>query len=155
MSKRKQELKRCISAVSLRGLAACLLAFPLAASADGLDVTDARMRVLPGDTPAAGYFRLGNTSDNTVVLVGARSDAFGRVELHRSMNKDGMASMAPVSRLEVAPGEELTFAPQGYHLMLMAPVGTLSVGDEVGITLEFEQREPLVVDFEAVPPTAM
>ncbi|SEM25870.1 copper chaperone PCu(A)C [Halomonas caseinilytica] len=155
MANGKRKLKRWISAASLGGLAACLLAFPLAASADGLDVTDARMRVLPGDMPAAGYFRLDNTSDKRVVLVGAKSDAFEKVELHRSMNKDGMASMESVSRLEVAPDEHIEFAPQGYHLMLMKPTGALSAGDEVEITLEFERHDPLTVDFEAVPPTSM
>lgn len=151
----KRELKRRISAASLGSLAACLLMVPLGASAEELDAMEARMRLLPGNTPAAGYFRLDNTGDETVVLVGAQSEAFGSIELHRSMSQDGMASMEPVSRLEVAPGEELTFAPQGYHLMLMAPSGTLSVGDEVEIALEFERRESLTVDFEAVSPTSM
>ena len=128
---------------------------PLSAQAADLEVSDARMRVLPGDTPAAGYFRLDNNGSRTVVLVGAESEAFGRVELHRSMSDEGMASMEAVDRLEVPAGEPIEFAPQGYHLMLMQAVGEIAVGDRVEITLQFEQRESLSVEFEAVPPTSM
>ncbi|MDL4864461.1 copper chaperone PCu(A)C [Halomonas elongata] len=155
MTNIKRELKRRISAVSLGSLAACLLLAPLGASAEDLEVTDARMRLLPGDMPAAGYFRLHNRSEQPVVLVRAQSDAFGSIEMHRSMNHDGMASMEAVPRLELSPDEHIEFAPQGYHLMLMDQVGSLSVGDSVDITLEFEQRDPLTVGFKAVSPTSM
>ncbi|GED22776.1 hypothetical protein HHA01_17530 [Halomonas halmophila] len=126
---------------------------PLSAQAAELEVSDARVRVLPGDTPAAGYFQLDNNGARAVVLVGADSQAFGRVELHRSMSHEGMASMQAVDQIEVAAGGSIEFAPQGYHLMLMQPAGDIAVGDPVEITLRFEQRESLSVEFEAVPPT--
>nr|WP_298377564.1 copper chaperone PCu(A)C [uncultured Halomonas sp.] len=120
-----------------------------------LEVKDARLRALPGDLPAAGYFTFDNTSDKSVVLVGAQSDAFGMVEMHRSTNEDGMAGMESISQLEVAPGKSLEFAPKGYHLMLMQPKQPLSVGDEVSVELEFEDDRRLSVDFEVVSPASM
>ncbi|MCW4151781.1 copper chaperone PCu(A)C [Halomonas sp. 18H] len=127
----------------------------LNAQAGDLEVSEARMRVLPGEMPAAGYFQLHNGGEGTVVLVGAHSAAFGHVELHRSMSHDGMASMEAVEQVELAAGESIEFAPQGYHLMLMQPAGEVAVGESVEIVLNFEQAEPLSVDFEAVPPTSL
>jgi copper(I)-binding protein len=46
------------------------------------------------------------------------------------------------------------FAPGGYHLMLMKRQQPLAVGDEVDITLEFEDGRRLPVTFRAVSPAS-
>lgn len=63
---------------------------------------NARLRLLPGDLPAAGYFRLSNASGNPAVLVGAESPEFERVTMHQNTQDKGMTSMEPVPRLELA-----------------------------------------------------
>lgn len=132
-----------------------LLLLASVAQASDLEVTNARLSLLPGDMPGAGYFRLHNVGDEPVMLVSADSDAFDSVEMHRSMNEDGMASMHAVSQLEIAPGEALEFAPRGYHLMFMKRTRPLAVGDQVEVVLEFDGEEPLPVTFDVVSPASM
>ena len=111
----------------------CSLAF---AAPQG-DVSNARIRLLPGDLPLAGYFDLMNRGDQTLVLVGATSIAFKMVHMHRSMEHNGISTMAPVGRLEIKPGATVHFAPGGYHLMLMQAVSPLKVGETVPVALQF------------------
>ncbi len=134
-----------------------LLLFAFSATVWGADlkVTDARLRLLPGDLPAAGYFSLSNTSGGDVVLIGAESPAFERVTVHQSTQDKGMTSMKPVPQLELAPGDAVEFAPGGYHLMLMERRGPIALGDEVTVTLLFEDGQSLPVVFQAVSATAL
>lgn len=116
------------------------------------EITDARLSLLPGDLPGAGYFTVTNTSDEPMVLVGAESDAFHMTEMHVSKNEEGVASMHAVDEVEVAPGEDFSFAPQGYHLMFMHRTASLAEGDEVEVLLHFEDQQPLPVTFTVVAP---
>ncbi|ALM52978.1 copper chaperone PCu(A)C [Halomonas huangheensis] len=125
------------------------------AHAQDLEVTDAQLRLLPGDLPAAGYFTLHNAGSDAVTLSGAESAAFAMTHMHLSTEEDGMASMKSVDQLEVATDETLEFAPGGYHLMFMKRQQPLEVGDEVEVTLQFEDQPPLPVTFEVVSPASM
>ncbi|WP_336368557.1 copper chaperone PCu(A)C [Marinobacter sp. C2H3] len=132
-----------------------LALLPSLALAAGIEVSDARIRLLPGDTPGAGYFRLHNGTEEPVRLTGARSNAYLHIMLHESMQKDGMASMHAVPSLEIAPGAGVELKPGGYHLMMMQRQAPLSIGDEVPVTLEFDGRDALPVMFKVVSPAAM
>ncbi|MDN3521129.1 copper chaperone PCu(A)C [Halomonas ramblicola] len=129
--------------------------FSSTALAADLEVENPRLRLLPGDLPAAGYYGLRNTSDETMVLVGAQSPAFARVMLHRSVEDDGQVQMRHVPRLVIESGDSVDFAPGGYHLMLMERSRPLAVGDEVTVTLEFEDGRRLPVAFRAVSPASL
>jgi len=48
-----------------------------------LKVSEAKLRLLPGNLPAAGYFTLTNTGNQPVVLTGAQSPAFAQVMMPR------------------------------------------------------------------------
>ncbi|SDO02255.1 copper chaperone PCu(A)C [Vreelandella arcis] len=120
-----------------------------------VQVTDARVSLLPGEQPGAGYFQLYNAGDEAVVLVGAESDAFESVELHVSSNQDGMAHMQAVEQVEIAPGERFAFAPKGHHLMLIGREKALKVGDEVDVQLEFADDQRLSVTFDVVSPVSL
>ncbi|MCO7246251.1 copper chaperone PCu(A)C [Halomonas sp. Mc5H-6] len=136
------------------GLAVALLT---AGNAYGQDVqvTDARVSLLPGEQPGAGYFQLYNAGDEAVILVGAESDAFENVELHVSSDQDGMAHMHAVEQVEIAPGERFAFAPKGHHLMLIGRQAALEAGDEVDVRLEFSDEQRLSVTFDVVSPAAL
>lgn len=132
-----------------------LLVLSCSAMAAGVEVDDARLRLLPGDLPAAGYFSLNNSRGGPIALVGAESPAFEQVSIHRSMEKEGMTSMVPVPRLNLASGESVEFAPGGYHLMLMKRRSPTAIGDEVSVTLLFEDGLRLPVIFQAVSPASL
>ncbi|HCR97121.1 MULTISPECIES: copper chaperone PCu(A)C [Halomonas] len=125
------------------------------AQAQTLEVSNARLSLLPGNTPGAGYFELYNTGDETVTLVGAQSPAFDSVEIHVSSEHDGMAHMHELTSLEIASGERFEFAPKGHHLMFMRRVEPLNVGDDVDVVLEFSDEQQLPVTFNIVSPASM
>ncbi|QFT86702.1 hypothetical protein FIU88_17290 [Halomonas sp. THAF12] len=130
-----------------------LIATPGTLAAADLQVNEARIRLLPGDLPAAGYFTLTNTSEADITLEGADSPAFGKVMMHRTVNQDGITSMQPVGQLELAAGEQIEFAPGGYHLMLMKRTRPLVVGDDIEVTLIFANGQQQPGTFRTVAPT--
>ncbi|MFG6667978.1 copper chaperone PCu(A)C [Halomonas sp. HNIBRBA4712] len=135
-------------------LGAAMLLGAASAQASDINVSNARLSLLPGDTPGAGYFEIENAGDATITLTGADTDAFESVEMHESMEQDGMAHMHGVESVDIAPGETFSFAPRGHHLMFMERVEALDVGDDVEVTLEFD-GETLPVTFEVVSPTSL
>lgn len=137
----------------LRLSMALLLAVSTAAMAD-LEINEAKLRLLPGDLPAAGYFMLTNKGSKPVTLTGAHSSDFAQAMMHRSSRENGMARMQHVEKIEVASGATLTFASGGYHLMLLQRKRALSLGDQIEVTLLFADGQRLPVTFTAVPPQA-
>ena len=120
---------------------------PVTSAVSTTVVTHARIRLLPGDLPLAGYFDLENHGARPLVLIAASSPDFRKVEIHRSMEEGGMSSMVPVRRLEIRAGTILRFSPGGYHLMLVRRVKPLRIGDTVPVTLKFTGAAPLQVMF--------
>ena len=59
---------------------ALLLTVTAPAMAD-VHVSEAKLRLLPGNLPAAGYFTLTNSGSQTVVLTSARSPIFAKAEI--------------------------------------------------------------------------
>jgi copper(I)-binding protein len=112
-----------------------------------VSVSDARMRWLPGDLPMAGYFVITSHAPGPFRLLGATSPAFGDVMVHRSLEESGVTHMAHVDGVDLNPGQSVAFAPGGYHLMLMGRTQELHVGEEVPVTLRFNDDQTLVVNF--------
>jgi len=122
---------------------------PAAGEEAGVSVRNAWIRESPpGNSMMAAYMELRNNTSRPKVLVAASSSGFQRVMIHRTVLKDGMAGMDHLSQIELAANANLSFAPGGYHLMLMNPKRTLRAGDPVVINLEFRGGLVLPVDFE-------
>ena len=117
------------------------------ANAAGTTISNGWIRRLPGDLPAAGYFTLHNGGDKSVALTGATSPSCGMLMLHKSENMGGMEHMLDVSRVDVAPGETIKFAPGGYHLMCMMPAPALKPGGRASVTLIFADGSKLQSQF--------
>ena len=126
------------------------LAFVPAASEEaGVSVRGSWIREAPpGMTMMAGYMELRNHTSRLQVLVAASSSEFESVMIHRTIVKDGMAGMAHAPQIELVPNASLSFAPGGYHLMLMNPRRLLRAGDPVVINLGFRGGLVLPVTFE-------
>jgi len=121
-----------------------------------IEVDNARVRLVPGGGPMAGYMEIRNHSDDVIRLVGAASPAFGNVMIHRTILSDGRARMQHQSDgVRIVPGDSAVFKPRDLHLMLMQPKGALEVGDQVEIVLRFEGIAPAEwpVAFTIVPVT--
>lgn len=123
--------------------------FGLAQAAGQLMVDNAWIREAPpGASALAGYMTVMNKGDTPRVLVAASSPAFGMVMLHRTVMEGGMAKMVHQEKVIIPAKGSVTFEPNDYHLMLMKPKQTLKAGDQVDITLRFENGDTLVVSHE-------
>ncbi|MBW4437719.1 MAG: copper chaperone PCu(A)C [Pleurocapsa minor GSE-CHR-MK-17-07R] len=81
--------------------------------------------------------RNADTADR--VLTNASSEAAARVSLHStSMSADGVAAMMQVNEIRIPAGEAFAFAPGESHLMLEQVARQLSPGDEIVLTLSFD-----------------
>ncbi|ETX30409.1 copper chaperone PCu(A)C [Roseivivax isoporae] len=94
----------------------------------------------------AGYLTLTNTGTEPDALLAVEAE-LPQVMLHRSETTDGVTSMRHVDRLEIAPGETVTFAPGGLHVMFMGLDGGLAAGDTVPAVLVFERAGRVEVTF--------
>jgi copper(I)-binding protein len=86
----------------------------------------------------AGYMQLMNHDINTATIVSISSDAFKKVEIHQTMNNDGVMSMHPVHNLVLEANGMASLEPGGMHLMLMKPTRELKIGDQIEIVLQFD-----------------
>ena len=135
-------MKRTLFALSL-------IAAPFAASADGLAVKSAYVPLSPpGIMAHTAYFDLTNTGDTQRRLVGVKADGYAMAHLHMSQETDGVATMAAMAEIEIAPGQTVSFAPGGLHVMLMHPKAPLQDGGQVDLVLVFANGGTLDVAAE-------
>lgn len=144
---------RCMTALLAFILSAAFSAPLLADDADtigGLRIEQPWSRVTPPGTPVgAGYMTIVNTGDGADRLVAAESPAAGRVQIHKSVKKDGKSSMVhQKDGVAVPAGERVQFRPGGYHLMLMQLEDPLEKGERVPVSLDFERAGRIEVELE-------
>jgi periplasmic copper chaperone A len=101
-----------------------------------------------GATVAAGYAEIENKgSKPDKLLSGSIEDASG-FEIHTMSNENGVMSMRPVAGgVEIKPGQTMSFAPGGLHLMFPGLKKRLTEGDMVSGTLVFERAGKISLDF--------
>ncbi|MGB0660228.1 MAG: copper chaperone PCu(A)C [Mangrovicoccus sp.] len=93
----------------------------------------------------AAYLDIRNDGLAARHLVGVKAEGYGMAHLHHSMEKDGVAMMHSMDQMSLDPGQEVSFAPGGLHIMLMMPMGPKAEGDMVDLTLIFADGEELPV----------
>lgn len=147
--------RRCAFAPLALCVLAALAPFSVQAkSTSDVLATQAWVRWLPGDLPAAGYLTLENKSDHALDLVGASSPAYGSVMLHRTVRNGSTSSMEMVDKVSVGAHQALAIAPGGYHFMLEKPRRTIHPGDTIELKLDFSDGSTLDVPMPVKAPTA-
>lgn len=97
-----------------------------------------------------GYVKITNSGAQPDVLLGASSEAAERVELHETtISPDGVASMKPVSSVEIAPGQSIELKPGGMHLMLIGLKDAIKDDGKVEAKLNFKNAGSVAVQFDA------
>jgi len=85
----------------------------------------------------AGFMTLTNPDAKADALVAAQTPLAREVQIHQSSMSGGMASMKMLAKVTVPARGSVTFAPGGYHLMLLGLTKALNSGDKVPVTLTF------------------
>jgi hypothetical protein len=131
---------RTFSALLLVALAGC-------AKEEQLRVSDAWVRYAPvRENPSAAYFTIhGGPQD--VSLIGVSTEVAIRSEMHETMaGMSGMASMKPVTNVQVPAGSEVKFEPGGKHVMLWNINPGLKPPKRIILTFSFSNGEKLQTD---------
>jgi len=94
----------------------------------------------PGAPATAGaYVTVVNRGKTPDALISATADVAERVEVHQTRSMAGMMMMQKVARVELAPGARFEMRPGSHHLMLIGLKRSLTPGQTVTLTLEFER----------------
>lgn len=104
-------------------------------------VMDAFARASAVSTAKSGavYMTLTNQGTTPDLLLQITTQAAASAEVHESTEKDGVATMRPVARLEIPAGGSVDLKPGSYHVMLMGLKAPLKKGDMIMLQLKFEQ----------------
>ncbi|MEP2103589.1 MAG: copper chaperone PCu(A)C [Parasphingorhabdus sp.] len=85
---------------------------------DVLRVDEVVVNLSPVDgNPSSGYMTIHGGPDD-VSLVSVIADDVMRMEMHETVEKDGMAQMQTLKEVAVPAGEKVKFEPGGKHLMI-------------------------------------
>lgn len=130
------------------GLAALV---PPAAAQPGtaptVTASQAWVRWLPNDLPAAGYVTLTNQGNAPIDVKEASSADYGSVMLHQTVSSGSTSQMVMVDKATIPAHGSLQIAPGGYHFMLEEPTRKIKPGDTVHLRLKFSDGTTLDTPF--------
>jgi len=99
----------------------------------------------PGLKVHVAYMTIVNRGTTDQVIVSAESPDYERIELHRSVVKDGVSTMQAIGEVRIPTNGRVEFAPIGLHLMLIGPRRLQAVDDHVQIVLRLSGGEEVRV----------
>ena len=91
-----------------------------------------------GKFMTGSFMTIANSSDADITLIGGSSAVAGMIEIHEVI--DGVMT-AMSGGLVIPAGGEVKLRMGGYHVMLMELADKLAAGDEVTVTLDFDNGD--------------
>ncbi len=137
---------------------ALIVGLQATALAETIEVQDAYVRAVPPGQPnSAAFMTITNHGSEARALLAAESDTAEVVELHTHRLENGMMQMRQLEQIDLPAGETVTLAPGGLHLMLIGLTETLAAGDQVELTLGFDDgdEQTLNLPVKRIEPSAM
>ena len=131
----------------LRLLAAGLvcLALPAWAQTQSITVASPWARATAPSQKVGGVFLTLVDTGAPDRLVAAASPIGDMVELHQTVNENGVMKMLPIPALDLPAGQSVMLKPGGYHLMVTGLKQPLVAGTSFPLTLTFEKAAPITV----------
>jgi periplasmic copper chaperone A len=117
------------------------------ANASDLMVTKAfaRASATPTAQTGAAYVSLMNHANEADRLVSVSSPVAAMSHIHKSEVVDGVMKMQSVEALEIPVHGMLEMKPGGYHIMFMGLKQPLKQGEEIDLTLRFENAGDVTI----------
>jgi copper(I)-binding protein len=105
-------------------------------------ITEASVRLLPPSLPnTSAYFKVENIGNKERVLIGASSPIADLAELHNHIMLNDMMRMEKQDAITIGPGQTVTFAPGGLHMMIFTLKKPLQNGQNVKLALHTKDGE--------------
>lgn len=127
--------------------------------APGLKISGTWSRPAAAGSTGAGFGAITNTGRSPVTLVSVQTSAARSATVHQTLQTAGIYSMKSTPGLVINPGQTVTFAPGGYHVMFSGLKAALVVGGKLPATLTFQRGDqvtsaPVIFDVGVAAPTA-
>lgn len=140
-------------------LAALMLAAPEAAAenfrAGDLTIQQPWARASAGRARVGvAYLTIANGGAAPDRLLGVASPVAQRAALHVTAMEGGIMKMRAVGAVDIPPGETVTLAPGGLHIMLMRLAAPLKRGTAFPLTLTFARAGAVEVTVRVLGPGA-
>jgi periplasmic copper chaperone A len=104
-----------------------------------------------GATTGAAYMTITNKGTTPDRVSCVLSDASAQCQIHSMTMEGTVMKMRPIEGgLEIKPGETVTLAPSGIHVMLVTLKHPLEAGQMVKATLKFDKAGTVDVDYPVV-----
>ena len=94
---------------------------------------------------STGRIQAARLRPEDMVLVGVKSQAHDKAELHEMVMTEGMMNMRRITSLSIPAGGETQLRPGAKHLMLMGSRKPLARGQKVSITFVFQSGKEQTV----------
>lgn len=115
------------------------------AAGEGIEPHEVWVRSAHQGETTAVYMILHNHTNVDDALIGVSTDVAEEAELHLSEVQNDVMSMTPQERIEIPAGDEVVLEFGGYHIMLIGLKQDLQGGDEITLTLHFENYPDVTV----------
>ena len=120
-------------------------------SAGDFEITGAWIRATPPNRDVtAAYLVIRNRSDQPRELLTVETAAAAYTELHTMRQVDDMMEMEKIERLLVPAQGEAALEPGGNHIMLFGVSDPLAEGEEISLTLRFDDQSTRTVTAEVL-----
>ena len=123
-------------------LLSLLLSSPLTSyAAESLVFSDAwSPEAPPVARVMAAYFNVENKGPKEILIEEVSSPQFDSIEIHRTVHKDGMASMEWQPHVHVPAGKVIKLEPGGKHLMMFKPKQALKQSDSITLHIKLSDN---------------
>jgi len=101
----------------------------------------------PGAGVNAAYLHINNQGQHGIRLLSVSSPAFAKIEIHRNVTVNNIASMEYFAGIDIEAGQTMQFQPGDFHLMLYN--GGDNIVDGNVIPLSFTFADGIRLDTEA------
>ena len=106
------------------------------------------MELPPNAPTVAAYFVVHNGGQQPDRLLSVDTPIAATAQLHEHVHANGLMKMQQVQLVEIPAGGDATFAPMGYHVMLLdlKDKSKLTEGAHFPLTLHFEKSGDVTVE---------
>lgn len=97
------------------------------------------------DSPSAGYFIV-HGGPEPVKLLAVTTPAAQRLELHESIDQNGVMKMQPIVTVDIPAKTDVAFAPGGKHMMLWGINEGMKKEGKLPLTFIFSNGDRILFD---------
>jgi len=95
---------------------------------------------------SAIYLEIKNQGKKGDALIKAETDIATNVEIHKTVDNNGISSMVQLSKVSIPANTTVQFTPGGLHIMILGVTSQLKDGDSFPLMLTFEHAGKIDVE---------